>query len=284
MDMVKRILGLFFVFFGLAIAPGAKAAAVRCEGCSDAQARDAAKTLGFGQHIVSSFSTNRIWLFRVFDRNAGEPGAPIVVAVTSDPVPADVQALFAEVRDFYLFTGGTMKAAVLANADDLNVPGLTGASAFDVVSDANLRARLGDRLASAPLPSLGQALNRMGNHITQGLLGLIGAGDGSIEVTIVFSDGTEVVYLLSPSSGTGQYLEGRSRTATGQLIPDRNAPHQYEGNWSGAGHEVQRLSIHMQYVIGATILHVPPTPYQVSSYMRCEIVNGNLRCSVSVRP
>lgn len=236
---------------GAVIAGNVQAGSARCEGCTDSQAREKAKQLGIGQQIVSSFSTNKIWIFSVFDRNRGEPGTSPLIAAAPQAVPADIQALFDDARRFYVATNGTLKAAVTVIADDLNLQGLTGGDAFDVVRDANLRARLGDRLATGTLPGWSN-LDRAGEQITQGLFGLIGAGDASIEVTILFSDGSRVVYKLSVNSGTGQYLENRARTAGGELIPESNSPGN-QGVWYGGGAELAPLVDHMQYFIQAEI-------------------------------
>src|SRR3546814_17883087 len=91
------------------------------------------------------------------------------------------------------------------------------------MTDVNWRGRLGDRLATGTLPGWSQ-LDRVGEQLTQGAFSVIGAGDASIEITVEMSDGSVVVYKLSVESGTGQYLEERSRTKDGQVIHEEKPP------------------------------------------------------------
>jgi len=221
------------LLFGL-VAGVAEAGSARCEGCSDSQFKAKAKMLGAGQHVISSFSTDQVKIYNVhIESSGGEPGVPDIRIAVPVEVPQDVQALFDDARHFHALTGGTMKAAVTVKGDDLGISGTQGATAYDVMTDVNLRGRLGDRLAAGTLPGW-STLDRAGEQITQGLFSMIGAGDASIEITVEMSDGSTVVYQLSVQSGTGQYLKDRSRTKNGQVIPEGNAP-EYQGTWEGDG-------------------------------------------------
>ena len=237
--------------FGLLFVGSANAASARCEGCTETQFRAKAIQLGEGQHVISSFSTNLVRIYNVYDSSGGEPGVPTRWLASPVSVPADVQALFNDARSFYVATNATMKAAVVVRGTDLGVSGLTNTTnAYNVVTNFNLRGMLGDRLASGTLPGNAN-LNRAGEQIVQGFFGLIGAGDASIEVTVLFSDGSTVVYKLDVSAGTGQYQAGRSRTKNGQAIPESNSP-DYQGTWSG-GTDQPALANHMG-TLGATIV------------------------------
>src|SRR3546814_20419699 len=63
------------------------------------------------------------------------------------------------------------------------------------------------------------------------------------------SDGSVVVYKLSVESGTGQYLEDRSRTKDGQVTPEENSP-EYQGTWTGDG-DIRDLKEYLEG-LGAT--------------------------------
>lgn len=244
--MAKVIAALLFAF-GISLAGTAKAGATRCEGCSDAQFQAAAKALGPGRHVVSSFSTNRVSMYDV-TQVAWDPPLWMAVPIA---VSAEVKSVFDDAHHFYVETNATMKAAVVVKGTDLGVPGLTGTTtAYDVVTNANLRAQLGDRLASGTLPGWSN-LDRAGEMIVQGLFAAVGAGDASIEITVQLEDGSTVVYKLTNNSGTGQYQAGRSRTKNNQLVPEANTP-EYQGTWQG-GTDQPSLGNHMG-VIGATVI------------------------------
>lgn len=240
--MAKLIAVMLFAF-GLLLTCNANAGSARCEGCTDTQFRAKAIQLGEGQHIITSFSTNQIKIFDVYDRSGGEPGVPTQWWASPVSVPSDVQSLFGEARHFYVATNATMKAAVVVRGTDLGVAGLTsGTNAYNVVTNFNLRSMIGDRLATGTLPGWAN-LDRAGERIVQGLFGFLGAGDASIEVTVQFADGSTVVYKMNVNSGTGQYQAGQSRTKNGQAIPEANTQ-EYQGTWQGGGDQ-PALSNHM---------------------------------------
>ncbi len=230
---MKTILGSIFLTLIAFFVPGnAQAASARCEGCSVTQFREMAKQFGVGQHIVTSFSTKQLMLFEVTDSSGGEPGVPPRIVVRSIAIPANIQQAFEEAHRFYIFSGRTMQAAITIVANDLDgVPGLKGATAYDVMSNFNLRSQLGDRLAAGPLPGWSQ-IDRAGEQLVQGVFGFFGAGDASLEIAVQMSDGSTVVFSVNQKSNTGQYQNDRSRTKNGQAIPEENAI-RYTGTWLG---------------------------------------------------
>jgi len=227
---MERILAIVLLVLGCTLAGYAEAKSARCEGCSDSQFRAKAKQLGVGEHVITSFSTNQVKLFKVVDAAAGEPGTPVTLVPQVVAVTPAIQAAFDDIHRFYLQTNTTMKAAVSVRGADLGVPGLTSTTtAYDVMRDFSLRGRLGDRLATGTLPGWSN-LDRIGEQIAQGVAGFFGAGDASIEITVELAGGSSVVYKLDATSGTGQYQKDRSRTQNGQPIPEANSP-EYQGTY-----------------------------------------------------
>ena len=273
------------LFVGFAFATSlasaeARAGSARCEGCTESQFRSKAVSLGVGQHIITSFSTNQIKLYSVTDISGGEPNVPVRWVASQQAVPADIQGLYNDIRTFYVQTNGTMRAAVEVRAVDLGMPRVTtGTTAFDVVRDVNLRGQIGDRLGRGNLPGVAN-LDRIGELLVQGIFGFFGAGDASIEVTVRFDDGSISVYRLSNGSYQGDYQEGRGRTSEGQVIPEENS-RAYEGTWTGAN-EVPKIVEHLKG-LGANIVYQGTGTTQYSASCSYNGITGGLLCVVQRR-
>lgn len=269
---MERALASILLGLGLLFAGAAQASSARCEGCTDAQFKTRAIALGEGQHVITSFSTNKIKMFNVRETSGGEPGVPPRWIATAVAISADMQSVFNDGREFYVATAGTMKAVVVVRGIDLGVPGLTSTTtAYDVLRDFNLREQLGDRLATGTLPGWAN-LDRAGEQIVQGLFAVIGASDASIEVTVEFSDGSTVVYKLNTNAGTGQYQVNRSRTKNNQAIPESNSP-EYQGTWGGS--DQPALANHMSG-LGAIVTYTGAGGGYGS--MTCTWVGTTLTC------
>lgn len=241
---------------GLMISGAAQAGVARCEGCTSAQFQSRAKSLGLGTHTITSLSTNVIKRYYVFDRNGGEPNTPTRLAATEMGVPTDLRGIFAAAVGFYQVTGGTMHTAVTVRADQLGVAGLDNATVFDVLSDANLRMRLGDYLARQPLPGVADQLESARVFLTQGLLGFVGVTNGSIKVIVVLDDDGTIVYGMNMGSVTAVYQKKSARTADGQYVPDDNSA-ENAGTWYGGGVQGYEGDLvqfaHYMEQLGATI-------------------------------
>lgn len=226
-----------------------QAKAARCEGCTDSQFRQKALSLGEGQHVITSLSTNRVRAYRVIMET--EPGSNYgQLFLQAQSVPSDLRYIFDVAVKFYALTKGTMKYGVTVDADDLNLRGLNGATAYDVMLDANLKARLGDRIAQGDLP-VSDTLDRAGEIILEGGLSAIGINeDAELLIAIRMEDGSIVVYKIGVLGYTGDYQEGRSRTASGELIPESNSASS-QGTWYGPD-GLNGLSNYLQR-IGATM-------------------------------
>src|SRR3546814_9627362 len=98
--LIFGVILLFGLFSGVA-----EAGAARCEGCTESQFRAKARTLGAGQHVISSFSTDQIKIYNVSVVPSGEPGVPDIRVPIPVEVPEDIQALFDDAFRFYGLTG-----------------------------------------------------------------------------------------------------------------------------------------------------------------------------------
>lgn len=254
-----------------------EASSARCEGCSDTQFRDKALSFGVGVHLLTSFSTNQIRMYEVRDTSGGEPGVPSSLRTVQVPVDTDIKQLFHEVQPFYAMSNGTMKAAVVVRASDLGLPQAQGKTAFNVMTDVNLKTQLGNRLANGPLPGLAN-LDRIGEQILQGVLGFFGAGDASLEVTVLMADGSTVVYKLETIGGTGRYIEGRSLTTDGEVIPESNTVSN-QGTWSGS--QIGNLATYMSQ-IGATVNYVHGSGASAGTFV-CTWNGQTLHCKLRLK-
>lgn len=231
--MRNSLVGLI-ALVGLLASGAAQAGVSRCEGCTSAQFQARAKSMGLGTHTITSLSTNVIKRYYVFDRNGGEPNTPTRLAATEMGVPSDLRGIFAAAVGFHQVTNGTMRAVVEVRADQLGVGGAGDATAYDVMSDFSLKNRIADRIAQGQLPGVVPKLNAALSALAQGLFAFIGMSDGTVEVTVRTVDGGIVVFAVRAGVGSAEYLEGRSRTADGQPIPEENS-RKYAGTWYGNG-------------------------------------------------
>lgn len=270
---MERILASILLVLSFMFVGNAEAASSRCEGCSDAQFRQRAIALGEGEHIIISLSTNTIRMYNVHDTSGGEPGVPVRIVATPAGVPSDIQAAFNDARHFYAMSDGSMRVGVTVHVNDLDgVPGLNGATAYDIMTNFNLKSQLGDRL-TGPIPGW-TGLEVSSEYIRQGIYGYLGISDASIEITVVGADGSTLVYKITRDSGTPEYQAGKSRTKNGQAIPESNSA-AYQGTWSGVDQPALR-----NYLIDIGV----PISYNGtgSGYgsMQCTWDGRTLRCRV----
>lgn len=248
---MKGMLSSILLVSCLLLSAAAQASVARCEGCSEAQFRQMAINLRTGRHVISSLSTNQIRMYEVYferdlhrsDPNYGWQAIPVTV-------PPDIQEAFVVARDFYVLTAGSNAYVVTVDGGSLGVQGLHDATAYDVMTDINLKGRLGDRL-TRELPDTSDAVNRMILQIAAGGLAFIGVGDASIKIVVVLADGSTVTYEFTPADiTTADYQEGQSRTEGGQVIPESNSADN-TGTWYGNGEDLSGLLNYLNE-IGAT--------------------------------
>lgn len=236
-SLATRFALLFCLATAGVLPAAATAATIRCDGCSDATMKYKAKMADVGEHTLYDLAGNRVKAYYVSYEPELYPNATNYYGrlhVMQLGVPADVKEYVSYLSTAYAETGGTFRAKARVDAHDLGVNGLGSATAYDVMGDANLRARIGDRLAQGSIPNVPVWAEWMAAHL-QSYLNF--RETLIMEIEIELWDGSLVVYEVKYGRNSASYLEGRSRTAGGQLIPEDNTRN-YAGTWYGAGDDM----------------------------------------------
>jgi hypothetical protein len=221
-----------FSLFALFFFSEGRAAIFECRGCSASVMEYQARHQGPGTHVVYDLATGTTLGFEVhYEPDVWTGGGywdQMFAAPTS--VDPEVQALIDSLSIYFGETNGLMASFITVALDDLdNLPsGVSGASAYDIVRNANIRAMLGDRLAQGNIPG---ASNAFFTLVNMGM-SIAGVTSGTVlEVTVVSADGTSTVFKIEVGVGSAEYQSGRARTEDGQLIPEANSPN-YAGTYS----------------------------------------------------
>jgi hypothetical protein len=199
----------------------AQATTVRCDGCSDITFRQMAAQLGEGEHIIYDLAGARVQGFTVVEYEADRVSLP-----QRRDVGPEVEDIVLKMSAFYSATGGTMTVGVEVNSDELGLVGLGGATAYDVLGDYNMRARIGDRLAQNGIPIYG-AFGQIVNDFVQ-VMGSMATGffgftdDSTIYVTIVFVDGSRLTYKVTPGVPTAELVDNTARDLNGNILLEAN--------------------------------------------------------------
>ncbi|RUL70406.1 hypothetical protein [Dyella choica] len=208
---------------------------LECNWCNGGVFAEVAKSLDLGTHTIFNLNTGQYHTYQIRPQR----GAPLEIDLSPDlldavevPTPPEIASSIGAAAWFHETTGGTMRVMSTVSYPSLNVPGVDGrTTAYDVVADANLRARIGDAISQ----NLGawdatKMIADNGWQIIKSQLGL--KSSPTIEVTVQFADSSTVVYEFNfmKSSKTANYLRGRSRTAKGQLVPEQGDT---GGTWYG---------------------------------------------------
>lgn len=256
------------------LASTASAAIIRCDGCSESAYEQKAEAAGRGRHVVYDLANDRAVGFRVvYDRESGS------LFVEPDDVPAEIRAQVTAFSAFFKDTGGSMIQTVQVRADELQVLGLGGASAFDVVGDANLRARMADRLWQSPPSSVPAALRNLIETLVSATMTFIGVTT-SPRIIVVFIDGSSVSFTIDFNLQQASYVSGGARTASGQLIPESNVASN-AGTWTfgpgsaGAADDINQFINHLRS------LGVPVTGGSGSRRISCTFDGVTLSCHVT---
>lgn len=232
----------------------------QCASCAtDAAFRQTAKQYyGIGSVTLYNLKMGAIHSY-VFGLKRGyadqvepPPEAIEVMEAATDPI---IYSAFANVSGFYQAAGYRLQAAISIPYTDLgpNVPGLNqGTSAYDVTEDYNLRNRIGIEIVNNK--DKWNQVRAFVNKVDQMMLMLLGLKDeGVLEVRVIFSDGSTVLYRLSTKSMNStklEYVPGSATTPRNQGIPDSNQP-QYQGRWYGpqaGGDDMGRFGKHMNSI------------------------------------
>jgi len=258
------------------LASTASAAIIRCDGCSELAYEQKALAAGAGEHVVYDLANDRVVGFSVerYDRELRRQ------FVFPTDVPPEIRAQVTAFSAFFKETGGSMIQTVEVRADELQLVGLGGASAFDVVGDANLRARMADQIWQRPPATVPAALRNVIETLLSATMTFIGITT-SPRITIVFIDGSSVSFVIDFVKQKASYDRGSARTSSGQLIPESNAPSDAAGTWTfgsgsaGPSDDIGRFVNHLRS------LGIPVTGGGGTSKISCTFDGVTLSCKVT---
>lgn len=219
----------------------------RCDGCTPLAKRQVALAAGEGEHVVYDLLNNQATGFSV-EPDDQTPGSLAAYYLSVDPLINNQVAAFSAL---FTATGGSMILSAGIRSDDLQMQGLGGATAFDVVENANLRAQLGDSIWMNPPATLPAVVRNVIETVKAWTLALSGVST-SPKIVVTFNDGSRVVFVIDFQNQKASYEVGSSRTANGQLIPESNSPTDAAGTWtfgagtSGGSDDPSRFILHLQ--------------------------------------
>lgn len=233
----KKHFLIICALLGASFATTGSASVVECNWCNSQTLFSSYATtyLGTGTHTIYNLRTGAYQTYHVQPKPgvaAGLDLPPELLVAIEVATPSDLAGGISAAAWFFGATGGTMRAFASVDYTSINIPGVDNeATAYDVVVDANLRARLGDAIAQ----NMGawdatKVIANNGLQIFKSMLGL--KSQPTLEVSIVFADGSSVVYEFNfmKGSDTAVYMRERSRTPKQQLVPE---PGSTGGTWYG---------------------------------------------------
>jgi hypothetical protein len=154
---------------------------------------------------------------------------------------------------FFGATGGTMRAFASVSYTSLDVPGVSSSTtSYDVAWDSNLRGQIGDSIAThLHAWNATKVIADNGFQIFKSMLGL--KSEPTVEIEIIFSDGSKVFYEYNfmKGSGTAKYLNDRGRTPKNQVVPEQGNT---GGTWRGlpqGGDNMDQFGTHIQRMGGS---------------------------------
>lgn len=208
------------------LASTTSAGIIRCDGCSGLAYEQITAAAGPGEHVVYDLANDRVFGFSVeYDHESRRP------LVSPSDVPPEIRAQVTAFSALFWEVGASMNQTVEVRADDLQLPGIGGATAFDVVEDVNLRTRMADRLWQSPPATLPVSLRNAIDAVRSALFSIIG-GSKRTRINAIFGDGSRVSFMLDFAAQEAPYDPGSAVTPSGQLIPDAYAPSGTTGIWT----------------------------------------------------
>jgi hypothetical protein len=224
MSLRALVLGLISLFS--VVAPAA-ATSIRCDTCSPSAKRQVAIAAGEGMHLVYDLVNSQAVGF-VVEPDDQYPGALTAALVDVEPWVKDQVAAFSLL---FAATGGSMIISASIDSEDINVEGIAGKTAFDVLEDMSLRTRISDSLWLSP-PSRGvdSALLAVMESIKAIGLTLRGFPTSAVFV-VTFPDGSSASFKTDLEGQRVSYVRGSGRTSNGQPIPETNDPFEVTGTY-----------------------------------------------------
>lgn len=232
---MKSLLASVAVLVGFAsYAEPAKADYISCDGCDAYQMHDAAMYAGDGAHTVYDVSAGVIRHYQVWGWGETELEFGREVSVTEAPATPGELASMQKLRELALIYGAPMAMGIEIPISEfknstisLSQPNIT---AYDIQSDANIRADIRDRIESRI--SMRQQVVTGWEELIQAASNIFGtAVPYTLTVTIVGDDGSRISF-----SKTGKYngfnlVIGSGKFSNGQVIPAANSP-DYQATWT----------------------------------------------------
>jgi hypothetical protein len=240
------------------ISPATSAAVVECDWCNSNPAFQdyARRYLGVGTHTVYNLQTGAQHTYRVQAKPGVAPGLdlpPELLQAVEVATPENLANGIHSAAWFFGATNGTMRAFTSVSYTGLDVPGVSSSTtAYDVAWDSNLRGQIGDSIAThLHAWDATKVIADNGFQIFKSMLGL--KSEPTVEIEIIFSDGSKVFYEYNfmKGSGTAKYLNDRGRTPKSQVVPEQGNT---GGTWRGlpqGGDNMDQFGTHIQRMGGS---------------------------------
>lgn len=209
-----------------------------CNGCTEAQAKNLAKSSGLGTHIIADFNSEIIRAFNVeYDRELRTTRAlktmipePITESfVFTMSLPDLVQTQIDSLSQQKDGTGAVthvIRPDASSTSNGITFPhAYTNSNAHEIIQSATVRSSFGQNLASQVTgartsSNLWNSLATTLNSLSLGFLQQH-AGIGSINFVVIWNDGSKSVFKFDSSTSTqAEYVAGKSTDANGNPIPD----------------------------------------------------------------
>lgn len=237
---------VWMALFAAGIAFGscnAEAAAIRCETCQvDGDFRAEAVRAGTGTHIVYSVAYDTVQQWYVGSGGGGgtvptavRPAATPVVKKQTPPTGATQEV--SKAHTLYVIAGNTIRPTYNMPIESLGLnPDAREKSAYDYVTDANLRAMVESAVGSITIMEkvTGSNVLLAMTDMLQLASNYTGLRDQArLIFRIVFKDGSYVSVIVDLTQQNGKSEPGSERTAAGQLIPKEAS--EISGTWTNYG-------------------------------------------------
>jgi len=258
------------------LASAASAGIIRCDGCAESAYEQIKAAAGPGEHVVYDLANDRVVGFSVeYDRELRRP------LVSPSDVPPEIRAQVTAFSALFWEVGSSMIQTVEIQADDLQLPGIGGATAGDVVEELSLRTRIADRLWQRPPSTLPVSLRNAIDAVRSASFSIV-AGPSRTRINAVFGDGSRVSFLLGFAIQDAPYDPGSARTPSGQLIPDSYAPDEAAGIWTFGKGSVGESDDAGRFIEHLRSLGIPVTGGgDDTKTIKCSRESGTLACTAT---
>lgn len=187
---------------------------LKCNGCSEVQYQNLAKSQQWGEHYVYDLVNANVRKYKV-EREPNWGGTYLVFAIPQ-PVESEVNNAILELSAYYAVTSGGMSSYFTFDAGQ-DLPGM---SAYDVVGPGPARTNLYNWVLHATgfqnaLPMAGAALHSLAVTV----INIFKSDVGATHITILFEDGTQVTLEFEPINASVAIIDGTAVDSEGNIIP-----------------------------------------------------------------